>query len=423
MMVHQDFIINKNGQLHGEGPAAKAIAGVRGDVGMARPYFGEDGYAYVTVNTGRKKKVIVRDKKTGTHKDTRYEPVYEEVRVKDLQDAGIQVSSIAANATSLTKDQWLRYDAATIPPQRERLRLYDDIARVETYSFPGLGIKILEHETRSKMGKAYWDMDGRSEGTDDTPLSQLEGVPIGVLHGHFSVDLRTLESSRRSGMPLSTLAISEVTRAIMDLREDLAIGIAGAAPLYGSSTNYGRTAGNYGLLNFPDRITKTDLTTPTGANPQAIFDDVLEMRDLMYAANHYGPFGIYHSTDYDRYLDAPYAYSDGSGWGIAPTQTLRQALLGIGTEGGMGGNNTNERQIRFVKRLDRLTPAASHAFTMIMVSLNGNVIRALNGMPVTVFQEELRAGWEIQFMVACINQIEMFADFYGNCGLIHARTA
>lgn len=417
MMVHQDFIINKNGQLHGDGPAAKAIAGVRGDIGMARPYFGEDGYAYVTVNTGRKRKVEVRDKRTNTLKDVRYEPVYEEVRVKDLQDSGIQVSSIAANATSLTKDQWIQYDRATIPPQRERLRLYDDVARIETYSFPGLGVKILEHESQSASGKAYWDMDGRSEGTDDTPLFQLEGVPIGVLHSHFSVDLRTLESSRRTGVPLSTRAIGEATRRILELREDLAIGIAGAAPEYGDSTRYGRTAGNYGLLNFPDRITKTDLTTPTGSNPEAIIADVLEMRELMYDAKHYGPFGIYHSTDYDRYLDDDYARLGGNN----ANMTLRQRILDIGTEGGEG--TSTQKQIRWVKRLDRLTPAASHAFTMIMVSLNPNVIRALNGMPITVFQEELRAGWEIHFMVAAINQIEMFADYYGNCGILHARTA
>ncbi len=419
-MLGQDFVLNKNGVLTGGGPVGQLLAQTKGDVGLARPYFGEDGHAYVTVNTGRKKRVEIRDKRTGILKRVDSRPIFEQVRVRDLQAAGVQLPAITTNATTLRRDEWVLYDQATIPPQRERLRLYNDIKAVNTFSFNGLGVKMIEHETMDDPGRAYMDMDGLSEGTDDTPIFQNEGQPVPITHCNFTLDLRTLESSRRGNMPLSTRGIEWATRRCMELVETNAIGIPTSPLLYGASTHtsaYTRTPGVYGLLNFPDRMTKTDMTIPTGSNPEAVLQDVLEMREQMYAANFYGPYGIYHSTDYDAFLDNDYARLGGDN----ANMTLRQRLLNIGTEGGEGSGT--EKQIRWVKRLDQLTPAASHAFVMVMVSLNPTGIRALNGMPVTVFQYETKGGWQMHFRVACIQLIEMFADFYGNCGILHARTA
>lgn len=417
----QDFITNRNGVMHGEGPVAELFASTRADPGLLRPYFGEDGHRYVTVNTGRTKLVEVRDKISGALKRTKRVPIYEQARIKDLVDAGIQLPQITTNATTLRRDEWVLYDAATIPPQRERLRLYNDIAKVSTFSFNGLGVKMIEHETMSDPGRAYMDMDGLSEGTDDTPLFQNEGTPVPITHCNFTLDLRTLESSRRGNMPLSTRGIEWATRRCMELVESNAIGIPTNPLLYGASTHtsaYTRTPGVYGLLNFPTRMVKTDMTIPTGSNPEAVIADILEMRDQMYAANFYGPYGIYHSTDYDAFLDTDYARLGGDN----ASMTLRERILRIGTETNEGDAQTRN-QIKFVKRLDQLTPAASHAFVMVMVSLNSNSIRALNGMPVTVFQYETKGGWQMHFRVACIHQLEMFSDYYGNCGILHARTA
>lgn len=420
-MFCQDFVMNKDGNMTGTGPVGQLLANSRCDPGLLRPYFGEDGHAYVTVNTGRKRRVEVREKGTNRLKSARMESIFEQVRIKDLMAAGVQVPAITANATTLRKEEWLMYDGALIPPQRQRLRLYNDIAKVSTYSFQGLGVKILEHETMSDPGRAYMDMDGLSEGTDDTPKFQLEGQPIPIFHSNFTLDLRTLESSRRSGVPLSTRGVEWATRRCMELVETNAIGVAGTALTYGGNSTqvggYSRTSGVYGLINFPNRLTKTDLTTPTGSNPEATIQDILEMRDQLYAANHYGPYGIYHSTDFDQFLDNDYARLGGNN----ANMTLRQRILAIGTEG--GDSDADNKQIRWVKRLDYLTPAASHVFTMVMVSLNPNVIRALNGMPVTIFQYETKGGWQMHFRVACIQLVEMFSDFAGNCGVLHARTA
>ncbi len=419
----QDFVINKGGTLTGSGPVAELLASTRCDPGLLRPYTGPDNHTYVTVNTKRSKRIERRRKDTGELVSVRNEPIYEQVRVNDLRAAGVQLPGLlTTNATSLRKEEWLMYDQALIPPQRQRLRLYNDIAAMDTFSFNGLGVKIIENETMSDPGRAYMDMDGLSEGTDDTPLFQLEGTPVPVFHSSFKLDLRTLESSRRSGMPLSTRGISWATRRVMELVETNAIGIPSSPLLYGGNSTqvggYGRTSGVYGLINYPGRLTSTALTIPTGANPEVTIADILTLRTTLYNNNFFGPYGIYHSTDWDTFLDNDYARLGGDN----ASMTLRQRILKIGVEEGDGGT-AQQRQIRFVKRLDYLTPANSHAFTMIMVSLDPNVIQALNGMPVTVFQYETHGGWQMHFKVACINLVRMFTDYSGNCGIMHARTA
>lgn len=393
-------------------------AGMRADMGLLRPYFDEFGYPTVTVNTGRTKIVEVRNK-AGVLIGRKKVNIQEQVRIKDLRDNGIQLPDVTNTGTTLRRDEWLEFDNQLIEPQRERLRATRDIGRMSTYSFDGIGTLMLEHETVSDPGTAYMDFTGTAEGTVDTPLFQPEGQPIPIFHSSFTYDKRRLAASRRSGNPLNVRGVNWATRRVMELVERNVIGTAGTPVEYGESprtVGYTRTPGVYGMLNFPDRITKTDMTTPTGSNPEATVQDVLEMRDLLYAANHYGPYGIYHSTDWDAFLDNDYARLGGNN----ANMTLRQRLLAIGTE---GGEADTEKQIRWVKRLDFMTPADSHAFTMVMVSMNPNVVRLLNGLPVTVFQYETKGGWLMHFRVACIMLAEWFADFYGNCGLLHARTA
>lgn len=416
-----DFVLNGVGH----GPVANMIAsmagvgdGMRADIGLARPFIADDGHPCVTVNTGRYDTVEVKDKKGRILRRER-RPIKQTVRVKDLIDAGVQLPYVT-NQTSFRRDEWMMFDDELVEPQRERLRAARDLGRVNTMSFDGLGTMMIEHETVNDPGKAYMDFSGLSEGTTDWPLYQPEGQPIPIFHANCKVDLRRVRIARRSGNPIQTRNFNWMTRRVMELVEDNVIGIAGTPVEYGESSHtvgYTRTPGVYGMLNFPDRITKTDLTVPTGSNPEATITDILEMRDLLYAANHYGPYGIYHSTDWDAYLDHDYARLGGNN----ANMTLRQRILAIGTEGGEADDE--QKQIRWVKRLDRMTPTASHAFTMIMISLNKSVVRMLNGLPVTVFQYETKGGWEIHMRIVTILLAEFFADFDGNCGLLQARTA
>jgi hypothetical protein len=152
------------------------------------------------------------------------------------------------------------------------------------------------------------------------------------------------------------------------------------------------------------------------------------MRDQLYANKFYGPFMLYTSNDWDKYMDNDYILTGGN----VATQTLRERLKAI--EG-----------IQDVRRLDFLfasvvttdilstsykgpgqegvTITATSPFTLIMVQMTPDVCRAVNGMDITTVQWESVGGMRLNFKVMCIQVPQLRADNYGNCGILHATTA
>lgn len=377
-----DFV--HNGQAHG--PVGEMMAGCRFDPGLLRPYLDSAGRKCVTINTGRT--------------DQNGKPLLEKKLVADLLNQGF--TSPVFNATSLRKDEWIRLDDVVIKSARQRLRAWADLSAANTYGgFNGMSKTILEHEAMSDPGEAVVDMDGLTEGRTDAPRFQLQGLPLPITHADFWFSARRLAVSRNTGTPLDTTMAEAAGRRVAEMIEKTLIGVeTGIA--YGTSTNYGQTSQVYGYTNFPQRTTKTDLNTPTGSNPEAVMNDVIEMRELLYTDGYYGPFMLYHSTGYDRYLDDDY-FRSGS---TSATQTLRQRIEGID---GIAG----------VRRLDYLTSG----YVMILVQMTSDVARAVNGMDITTVQWESVGGMRLNFKVMAIQVPQLRADFSGNCGIVHATTS
>lgn len=382
-----DFVLN--GQVIG--PMGEVIGqGTRFDPGMLRPYVGDDGQKYVTVNTGRQK---------FDDKVKRMVPVYEKVRVSDLIANG-HGNSIMTNATSLRKDEWLQLDNVIIRAARQRLRAWQDLAASNTYTIPnGMSKMVLEHETMSDPGEAVVDMDGLSEGRSDSPKFQLEGLPLSITHSDFWFSQRRLAISRTGGMPLDTSMGEAAGRRVAEMIEKTLIGTVTGAT-YGAAADYGRTPTVYGYTNFTSRITRTSMTAPTGSNGSAVLTSWLNLRDDLYDANFFGPFMVYTSTDYDQYLDNLFSTTEPS------AGTLRSRLLQI--DG-----------IRGIRRLDYLT----NTFTVLMVQMTPDVARAVNGMDITPVQWESQGGMRLNFKVMAIQVPQLRADYNGNCGIAHGTTA
>ena len=377
-----DFI--QNGQAHG--PVAEAVAGCRFDPGLLRPYINSRGQKCVTVkNTAGQDEVYT---------------------VGDLIARG--VSSPVLNATSLRKEEWVEMDRVVIRAARQRLRAWSDLAGANSYGgFNGMAKTFLEHETMSDPGEAVVDMDGLSEGRTDSPKFQLEGLPLPITHSDFWFSARRLAASRNGGTPLDTTMAEAAARRVAEMIEKTLIGVE-TGITYGTSAAgaagipYGRTPSVYGYTNFPSRITKTDLNTPTGSNPSDIMADVIEMRELLYDNKFYGPFMLYHSTGYDRYFDDDYYRSGGT----SVLQTLRQRIESID---GIAG----------VRRLDFLTSG----YVMIMVQMTADVARAINGMDITTVQWESVGGMRLNFKVMAIQVPQLRADYNGKCGICHGTTS
>lgn len=375
-----DFIINGAGT----GELGERLQGVRFDPGLLRPFIDSRGRRCVTVNMGV-------DRKTGK---TRYKTEL----VSKLHNLGIPTVNAV---TSLRKDEWLKLDNVVLGAARERLRAWADLSAASSFGgFNGMSKMILEHETMNDPGEAVVDFDGLTEGRTDSPQFQLEGLPLPITHSDFWFSSRRLAVSRNSSTPLDTTMGECAGRRVAETIEKTLIGTV-VGPTYGRAADYARASRVFGYTNFPDRITKTNLTTPTGSNGDATVEDVLAMKDLASAQNFYGPFMLYHSNDWDRYMDDDYRAQD--------SRTLRQRLREISG-------------IQDVRRLDFLK-STTNPFTLLMVQMTGDVARAVNGMDITTVQWESMGGMRLNFKVMCIMVPQLRADFSGNCGIVHGTTA
>lgn len=382
--AQMDFIVN--GQSNSE--VGQTLMNSRYDTGLMRPYFDDQGRNCVLVNTGRK--------------DKDGKPVYTKQLVGNLISNGLVVNG----PTSLRKQEWIKLDTVVLRAARERLRAWADLSAANTYGgFDGMASTILEHETMSDPGEAMVDMDGLSEGRNDAPKFQLQGLPLPITHADFHFSQRKLLISRNGGTPLDTTMAEAAARRVAEKIEKTLIGTV-TGLTFGAASDYGRDPKVYGYLNFPARLTKTNLTAPTGSNATTTVGEVLGMLDTLAAQNFFGPFMLYHSTDWDRYMDDDYVASGGNN----PNTTLRNRLRQID-------------RIQDVRRLDFLKPADSHAYTLLLVQMTPDVARAVVGMDMTVVQWPSMGGLRLNFKVMAIQVPQLRADYNGQCGIMHARTA
>jgi hypothetical protein len=393
-----DMIVNG----HGVGPVASTLEDVRFEPGFMRPFKDHTGQRMCTYNAGYEMKPV--EGRMGEYERV---PVMKTDLLQDLAANGVY--SPVFNSTSLRIDEWRMLDRVVLTAARQRLRAWADLAASNTFGgFNGMTKMLLEHETMSDPGEARQDMDGLSEVRGDSPKFQLEGLPLPITHSGFWFAQRRLAISRQSGTPLDTAMGEAAGRRVGELVEKVLIGNVDGLT-YGEGRAgggaYGRTSAVYGYTNFPARLTKTNLTIPLGTNPEATVADVLTMRDQLYAAKFYGPYMIYHSTDWDRFLDNDYARLGGNN----ASMTLRDRLRSI--DG-----------IQDVRRLDFLT-SDNDPFTLVMVQMTSDVARAVNGLDITTVQWESQGGMRLNFKVLCIHVPQLRADYNGNCGLLHATTA
>ena len=386
--MYVDYIINGQGY----GLVAEQLASCRFDPGLLRPYLDDKRRRCVTVNTGRTRL---------NPKTQRYEPIFEKHLVAELVANGISIP--VANAQLLRKDEWAQLDSVVIRAARQRLRAWADLAAANTFGgFNAMSKLVLEHETMSDPGEAIVDMDGLTEGRTDSPKFQLEGLPLPITHSDFWFSSRRLAVSRNSGTPLDTTMAGNAGRRVAEMIEKTTIGVV-TGVTYGVAASYGQTPTVWGYLNHPQRNTKSDCTAPNGTNGTTVLSEWLAMRDTLYGDNFFGPFMVYVDSAYDRYLDDEFKTNS--------DKSLRQRLLEID---GVAG----------IRRLDYMTPTLTgYTSSLIWVQMTEDVARAINGMDITTVQWESIGGMRLNFKVMAIQVPQLRADFNGNMGILHGRTA
>lgn len=357
-----------NGVAHGD--VATRLLEAQGDCGVLRPWKGDDGQNYVTVNVGNGK--------------------FENVPT--------------TNAATLRKDEWTTFDNVVLRAARNRLRAYADLRAANTYGgFDGFASMILEHERMSDPGEAFTDFDGLTEGRRDSPKFELMGLPLPITHSNFYFSSRRLAMSRKTGTPIDSVMAEAAGRRVAEEIEKVTIGtVTGKSLVPTNNSEYGSTIQVYGYTNFPDRVTKTDITAPTtgGWTPAQLVADVLDMIESLNTNGFYGPFMCYHSTDWSQYMDQDYSSAKGD-------NTLRDRIAKIDQIAGPP------------RRLDFLT----NTFTILLVQMTPDVARAVNGMEFTTVQWETMGGFRLNFKVLAIQVPQLRSDINSNTGIAHGTTA
>lgn len=337
-----------NGQASGS--VAGRLIACNMDAGAMRPYLGPDGRSVITVNK----------------------------------------QTFVTNApTPFTKDAWKELDAVVIKAAMARLKLVTDLraAGLSVSIGNGMGKTSFEFQSVSDIDDAAISMDPVVRSRGDRPYTNLKNIPLPVIHKDVMFSARDIAISRNGGVALDTTSLDLQTRKVAEMAEKLAIGIGTPYTVGGGIL--------YGLTTFPQRLTFT-IDLPTGGTwtPTKTLENVLAMKDLSQAAFHYGPWKLYCSTNWDKYMDNDFSAAKGD-------LTLRQRLSQV--EG-----------IQGVVSLDYLS-----GYQLLLVQMTQDCIREVIGMEVQPIQWEEAGGMEVHMKVMGIMVPNPRADFYDRTGIVH----
>jgi hypothetical protein len=331
-------------------------------------------------------------------------PRYEKRRIDQWQALG--VNSPVFNSVVFTREDWVQIDRAVQRAQRLPLTAYSDLRAASTLGgFDAWSKLAIEYSAIGEAGEVVKALDVTSPARDDTPAELIRSSPLPVIYGEFSYPQRLLDIARAAGRSLDTIMFEQVTRRLWEAVEKCYIGTeagfsgqsrtTGPFPITGSNVEYG-------LTNYPGRITKTDLTAPTGSNPEAVNQDLMEMLETMRGYGFQGPFVLYYSTPYGPFINGDYFRSGGT----SAVMTLKQRLM------------MNE-EVADIRRLDYLTSG----YQLILVDYGSGQISAVDGMRPRPLQWSERGGQIQKFLIMAI-QTQIFRTQYsGVAPMLHATTS
>ena len=272
----------------------------------------------------------------------------------------------------LRKDEWKQYDARLIEVATARMPLVQELlSRGLVYNIPdGLGTTILEWEDVSDMNDAEVSMSAVTAGENDALEYDLHSMPLPIIHKGFSINIRKLHASRKTGQPLDTAQAAISGRKVAEATETMVI--AGHAVKLGTSVIYG-------LNTVPNSnaIAMTGAWDSSTTAPQYI-TDILAAVAALQADHMYGPYTLMiNYTTYNR-LQNDYSTSGAS------VLTIMERILK--TEG--------------VAKMIPSTDVPDN--TAFLVQMTSDVIDEVIGLQPTVVQWESHGGMMLHFKIISI---------------------
>jgi hypothetical protein len=301
--------------------------------------------------------------------------------------------ALRTNAT-LRYDEWKHFDTAVVTAARDRLVGWADLlGRGLRFGIGnGMASTLLVSEKVNNPGTAILSMDGLTPQRNDRQEYGLDNLPLPITHDDFSFSARSLAISRSRGEGLDTTRAMVAAQNVADKIEYM---------LFRGASTYNFAGGIiYGYTDWPSRQTgslNADWATfgaTGGATAVSILDDVLVAKQKLIDHKKYGPYVIYIPTNWETVLDQDYDAE-------RQTTTIRERIKKVGG-------------IADIKVADKMV-----ASQMLMVSMQSDVIRAVEGMPITTVEWDTDGAMKFNFKVMSIAVPQLRVDADGNSGVVH----
>ena len=309
-----------------------------------------------------------------------------------LMDADFKTNALRTNDT-LRFVEWQRYDQAlvreTIRPQRAVNALR---AAGLTYALgDGLGSMVLMYEDVSDLTDANMSMDAESQRDNDRVEFTQKYLPMPIVHKSWFVNGRTLNASRKTGESLDVTQTAYAGRKIGEYIENMTLNGA-------NSYNFGNGT-IYGMTDHPSKNNIAMAIDWATADPLLILDDILAGVQAVQNDWFYGPYILFVSANCEAHFGTDYS----SHYAKATLSRIREV--------------NNIQDVVFCPFLNK-TVAASQG---VLVQATPDVIRLVEGLPLTNVQWEEKGNLRFHFkaMQICVPQVR--ATQAGRMGLCHFK--
>jgi uncharacterized linocin/CFP29 family protein len=302
-----------------------------------------------------------------------------------LLQSGFNVNALRTNDV-LRKDEWKLYDTEVVQIAKQRLiGVADIVSRGLVMKLNNaLGTTRIEWETDTDMTPAAVTMSGIQRAQDDRIEFSLTGIPVPIIHKDWTLNIRHLEASRKTGQPLDTTMAGKAGRVVAEKIEDM---------LWNGYAGLGSNNTIYGFTNAQYRNTGTlsaDWATATGAQ---IVADILAMIGALQGDHMYGPYMLY--------VPIAALTNMGNDFKTNSDKTILQRVLEIP---GIGG----------VKATANLTGR-----NVLLVQLTSDVIQMIDGIQPTTVQWDTHGGMVMHFKVLAIMLPRVRNDSEQQSGIAH----
>lgn len=301
------------------------------------------------------------------------------------------------NALPVPKDAWGQWAQTGIELQRSMLGVFADLASTNSRGVD-MSLLVDHFATFSDTDAAVEvSLDGREGGKGDSPAVKYHGTPLAVYRNHVRFgwkQMAQLMSSGSAGSAMQNSAMLSKYRKMLEVLESMVVNGRSDVKVGGDEA--------YGLLNHPNRNSRSTGVTLNGATPTQIKAEVVATLKLAHADNFKTGFTLYLNWD-DYFYMSSYENTVATGTPTATGDSRR----------------TIERELLNIPGVDRIVATDSvPANTIIALVKDRTVVEVLSGMPITQrAKTRLNPEDDYVFENIAIQALQLKFDDAGKMGL------